>query len=412
MTKRALFAKAATAAAVTATVTATVWGLLAVGSGSAEAAEDAVVIGLLDDLSGPTADLSGKGKVVAAQMAIDDFGGSVLGKPVRLLASDHQNKPEIASTQAREWYDRGGVDMITGMSNSAVALAVRAIARERGKVDVIAGGTADSLVGADCSPTGILWTATAHAIAGTTASVVSETEKSWFMLTVDYSGGKSLEAAAVEVLKAKGATVAGVARHPFNTADFSSFLLQAQSSGAKVLALSNTGADTLTALKQANEFGIRESGMKIVGLYFDTTQIKALEDAAVKGLVYTSSFYWNRDAQATAWAKRFMDQRGVLPSQSQAATYSSVLHYLKAVKAAGTTGSAKVIAEMQKIPVEDPVTGKGWIRADGRVMYDMYVMRAKARDAMTGPLDVVDLVKTVPADEAFGPISPDCHVKS
>ncbi|MCW2241710.1 ABC transporter substrate-binding protein [Azospirillum canadense] len=386
--------------------------LLACAGGTARAAGDSVIIGLLDDLSGPTADLSGKGKVVAAQMAIDDFGGSVLGKPVKLLASDHQNKPEIASTQAREWYDRDGVDMITGMSNSAVALAVRAIARERGKVDVIAGGTADSLVGADCSPTGILWTATARAIAGTTAAVVSQTEKSWFMLTVDYSGGKSLEAAAVEVLKSKGATVAGIARHPFNTADFSSFLLQAQSSGAKVLALSNTGNDTLTALKQANEFGIRESGMSIVGLYFDTTQIRALEDAAVKGLIYTSSFFWNRDAQATAWAKRFMDQRGALPSQSQAATYSSVLHYLKAVKAAGTTDSAKVIAEMRRIPVEDPVTGKGWIREDGRVMYDMYVMKAKPREAMTGPLDVVELVKTVPADEAFGPVSTECHLKS
>ncbi len=386
--------------------------LLACAGGTAQAAGDSVIIGLLDDLSGPTADLSGKGKVVAAQMAIDDFGGNVLGKPVKLLASDHQNKPEIASTQAREWYDRDGVDMITGMSNSAVALAVRAIARERGKVDVIAGGTADSLVGADCSPTGILWTATARAIAGTTAAVVSQTEKSWFMLTVDYSGGKSLEAAAVEVLKSKGATVAGIARHPFNTADFSSFLLQAQSSGAKVLALSNTGNDTLTALKQANEFGIRESGMSIVGLYFDTTQIRALEDAAVKGLIYTSSFYWNRDAQATAWAKRFMDQRGALPSQSQAATYSSVLHYLKAVKAAGTTDSAKVITEMRRIPVEDPVTGKGWIREDGRVMYDMYVMKAKPREAMTGPLDVVDLVKTVPADEAFGPVSTECHLKS
>jgi branched-chain amino acid transport system substrate-binding protein len=386
--------------------------LLAAAGGNAQAAEDAVIIGLLDDLSGPTADLSGKGKVVAAQMAIDDFGGQVLGKPVHLLASDHQNKPEIASTQAREWYDRDGVSMITGMSNSAIALAVRAIARERGKVDVIAGGTADSLIGADCSPTGILWTATARAIAGTTASVVAQTEKTWFMLTVDYSGGKSLEAAALEALKARGATVAGIARHPFNSPDFSSYLVQAQSSGAKVLALSNTGNDTLTALKQANEFGIRQSGMNIVGLYFDTTQIKALEDSAVKGLIYTSSFNWNRDAKAAAWATRFLEQRGALPSQSQAATYSSVLHYLKAVKAAGGTEPGKVIAQMRAIPVEDPVTGTGWVREDGRVMYDMYVLKAKAQDAMTGPLDLVDVVKTVPPDEAFGPVSAECHLKS
>lgn len=378
--------------------------------GGAHAADDTVVIGLLDDLSGPTADLSGKGKVAAAQMAIDDFGGQVLGKPIRLLTSDHQNNPEIASTQARQWYDRDGVTMITGMSNSSIALAVRAIARERGKIDIIAGGTADSLIGADCSPTGVLWTATARAIAGTTASVVAQTAKTWFMVTVDYSGGKALEAAAIQALKAQGGTVLGVARHPFNSSDFSSYLLQAQSSGAKILALSNTGNDTLTALKQANEFGIRQSGMGIVALYFDTTQIKALEDAAVKGLIYTSSFNWNRDAQATAWAKRFMDLRGVLPSQSQAATYSSVLHYLKAVKAAGTAEPGKVMARMRGIPVEDPATGKGWVREDGRVMYDMYVMKAKAREAMTGPLDLVEVVKTVSPEAAFGPISPECHV--
>ncbi|WP_296581805.1 ABC transporter substrate-binding protein [Xanthobacter sp.] len=379
--------------------------------GGAHAADDAVVIGLLDDLSGPTADLSGKGKVAAAQMAIDDFGGQVLGKPVRLLTSDHQNKPEIASTQAREWYDRDGVTMITGMSNSSIALAVRAIARERGKIDIVAGGTADSLIGADCSPTGVLWTATARGLSGTTASVVAQAKEPWFMLSLDSSGGKSLEAAGIEALKAKGAVVVGVARHPFNSTDFSSYLLQAQSSGAKVLALSNAGNDTLTALKQASEFGIHQSGMTIVALYFDTTQIKALDDGAVKGLIYTSSFNWNRDAEATAWAKRFMEKRGVLPSQSQAATYSSVLHYLKAVKAAGTSDPGKVMAQIRGIPVEDPATGKGWVREDGRVMYDMYVMKAKARDAMTGPLDLVDLLKTVSPEEAFGPISPECQVR-
>ncbi len=380
---------------------------LGAGAAQAEMSGGVVKIGVLNDMSGLYADLSGQGSVVAAQMALEEFGGSVNGTKVEIISADHQNKADIGSNIARQWFDVDGVDVIVDVPTSSVALAVSDITREKNRVFLVSGAAASDLTGPKCSPNTIHWTYDTWALAnGTGKAVVQTGGDSWFFLTADYAFGHALERDTTAVVEANGGKVVGSVRHPLQSADFSSFLLQAQSSGAKVIGLANAGGDTTNSIKQAAEFGIVQGGQSLAGLLVFITDVHALGLQTAQGLTLTESFYWDANDETRNFAAEFAKRdRGIHPTMIHAGVYSAVLHYLKALKELGSDGDgAAVIAKMKEMPTEDRLFGKGEVRADGRKIHPMYLFEVKKPEESKGPWDYYKLRATIPADQAFRPL--------
>ncbi|MEP9397453.1 ABC transporter substrate-binding protein [Mesorhizobium sp. KR2-14] len=377
-------------------------------TGSALAQEKIdVKLGVLNDRSGTYADLSGEGSVVAARMAAEDFKAADKGINVEVISADHQNKPDIGSSIARQWYDQDGVDVILDVPTSSVALAVSEITKEKNKIFINSGAGASDLTGKACSPNTVHWTYDTWALAnGTGSAMVKAGGDSWFFLTADYAFGHALERDTAAVVEKAGGKVLGSVRHPFPGQDFSSFLLQAQSSGAKVIGLANAGADTTNAIKQAAEFGIVQGGQKLAGLLTFVTDVKALGLSTAQGLVLTEAFYWDQNDGTREFSKRFAEKHGgAMPTMVQAGVYASVLHYLKAVEATKSKDAATVMAKMKEIPSDDPLFGKGEVRADGRHIHDMYLFEVKKPEESNGDWDLYKTVATIPAAEAFRPLA-------
>lgn len=363
-----------------------------------------VRIGVLSAMSGPYADLGGEGSVTAAEMAVKDFGGSVLGRPVEVLSADHQTKPDVASNIARKWFDVDGVQMITDMISSPATLAIQRIGTEKKRITINTAGTTDALTNDACGPYGASWVFDSYAF-GKALAVAAEPGSTWYFLTVDHSGGQALQGVVTKLLQAKGARVLGGVRFPLNVGDMSSFLLQAQASGAKNIAVIVGGTDLIAILKQAKEFGLKERGQNLVGTLIFQSDLRAMGPEIADGLLFGTGFYSGSSPEASAWAKRFFELRKTAPNDTHAGTYSGVLHYLKAVKAAGTLDADAVMAKMREMPVDDMFARNGVLRKDGRMVHDFYVVKAKTQAQSEGPLDLVDLVRTIPAAEAFAPLS-------
>jgi branched-chain amino acid transport system substrate-binding protein len=361
-------------------------------------------IAVMDGFSGVYGDLT-QGEVEAMQLAIDDVGGKVLGRSVEILSADHQTKPDVGAAVARKWYDVDGVKMITGLGTSSVALAVRKVSQEKGQIDINTGAGSADLTGPACSETGAHWVYDTYSLAHVTGSaMVKAGGDSWFFLAADYAFGKSLEDETAAVVKAAGGKVLGDVKHPLSTQDFSSFLLQAQASKAKVIGLANAGMDTVNSVKQAAEFGIVKGGQKLAGLLMFATDVQALTLPVAQGLVLTEAFYWDQNDETRAWTKRYRAKKDKLPSMLTAGVYSSTLHYLKAVQAAGTDEPKAVMAKMREMPINDVMTKNGKLREDGRVIRDMYLFQVKAPSESKGKDDIYKLIATVPGDEAYRPV--------
>jgi len=385
---------------------AAVVGLTAVGLAAIAQAQTPAPfkIGVTEGFSGVYADLN-LGEVEAVQMAVDDFGGKVLGRPIEVLSADHQTKPDVGAAIARKWYDVDGVKMIVGLGTSSVALAVRKISQEKGMIDINTGAASADLTGPACSETGAHWVYDTYALAKVTGgAIVKGGGDSWFFLTADYAFGHALERDVTAVVVASGGKVLGGVRHPLSTQDFSSFLLQAQGSKAKIIGLANAGQDTINSIKQANEFGIVKGGQRLAGLLVFSTDVVALTLPVAQGLVLTESFYWDLNDETRAWTKRFRAKRDKIPSMLTAGAYSATLHYLKAVQAAGTDDAKAVMAKMREIPINDVMTKNGKLREDGRVERDMYLFQVKSPAESKSKDDIYKLLATVPGNEAFRPM--------
>jgi branched-chain amino acid transport system substrate-binding protein len=387
-----------------------VLGLLAtavfgVDTATAQISDDVVRIGVLNDQSNVYADLGGPGSVIAARMAIEDVGGKVLGKPIDILVADHQSKADVGASIARQWFEAGKVDMVIGFDNSSVALAVEQVAFQTNRIAIAGAIGTTAFTGKACTPNEAAWVYDAYALTNTLArSVVRRGEDTWFFITVDYSLGYSLEADATSAVVASGGKVLGSVRHPLNTADFSSFLLQAQASGAKVVALANAGGDMTNAIKQANEFGLTRAGQTVVSLLTFITDVNSVGLKAAQGLTFVTAFYWDRDDESRAWSKRFFERHKRMPTMAQAAIYSAIRHYLRAIDAAGTNEAKAVMAKMREIPVNDFYAKNGRVREDGRMVHDMYFVRVKMPEESTGPWDYYKILSTIPSDQAFRPL--------
>ena len=370
-------------------------------------AQTAVKIGVLNDRSGIYADLSGEGSVIAARMAVEDFEAAAKGITVEIVSADHQNKPDIASNIARQWYDQDGVDLIVDVPTSSAAFAVSDITREKNKVFINSGAGSADLTGSKCSPNTLHWTYDTWALAkGTGGAMVDAGNTKWFFITADYAFGHALEKDTTDVVLKAGGEVVGTVKHPFPGTDFSSFLLQAQASGAQVIGLANAGGDTVNTIKQASEFGITQGGQSLAGLLIFITDIHALGLETAQGLVLTESFYWDLNDDTRAWSERFAGlSGGKKPTMVHAGVYSGVLHYLKSVEATGGKDSAAVIASMKAMPTSDTVLGEGSVREDGRKLHDMYLFKVKAPAASTGDWDYYETLATIPAAEAFRPLA-------
>lgn len=363
--------------------------------------------GVLNDRSGLYADLSGEGSVIAARMAVEDFKAAEKGIKVEIVSADHQNKPDVGSTIARTWYDQDGVDIILDVPTSSVALAVNQITREKNKIHINSGAASSDLTGKACSPNTVHWTYDTYALAqGTGGAMVKAGGDSWYFLTADYAFGHALERDTAAIVTKNGGKVVGAVRTPFPGTDFSSFLLQAQASKAKVIGLANAGGDTINSIKQAGEFGITAGGQKLAGLLVFLTDVHSLGLATAQGLVLTESFYWNTNDQTRTWSDRFAKANGgKKPTMVQAGVYSGMLHYLKAVEAAKSKDSAAVMAKMKELPTDDPLFGKGSVRADGRKMHDMYLFEVKKPGESKGPWDYYKQISVLPAEQAFRPLA-------
>ena len=369
----------------------------------AQVSDDLVKIGVLDGLSGPYADLQGTGDVVAARMAIEDFGGKVLGKPIELVSGDLQHKVDVGLSIARRWYDAEKVDAIFGLGDSAVALAVQGMTREKERINVVVAAGSPALTGANCSPNGIHWTYDNYAIPRATAlATLKNAGKSWYFITADYAFGHSLEASTASVVKAAGGTVVGAVRAPMNSSDFSSFILQAQASKADVIALANAGQDFITSMKQLAEFGTKQ---KTVGLLVTLTDVHSLGLQAAQGLTFTEAFYWDQNDKTREFSKRFKDIHGKPPTMMQASTYGAVMHYLKAVEAAGTDSAKPVMTKMKATPINDFMTTNGQVREDGRVIRDLHILRAKKPADSKGEWDLLEQIGTIAGKDAFRPLA-------
>lgn len=371
----------------------------------AQSPGDVVRIGILNDQSGPYADFGGKTSVDAARMAVEDVGGKVLGKSIEIIIGDHQNKPDVASAIARRWFDVDGVSAIAELTNSAVALVVQQIAKEQGKITLFTGPATTRLTNEDCSPTGFHWVFDTYSQAvGTARAVVAEGGKSWFLLVADYAFGHQMASDLNKVVKTSGGAVVGEVRHPLNTSDFSSFLLQAQSSKAQIIGLANAGADTINSVKQASEFRIAASGQKLAGLVVVISDVHALGLATANGLVFTTAFYWDLNETTRAWSKRFFERTGRMPGMVQAGTYSAVFHYLKAIAATATADGKTVAAKMRELPVDD-FFAQGQIREDGRMIHDMYLVEVKTPSESKATWDYYKVLRRIPAEDAAQPLS-------
>ena len=370
--------------------------------GPVKISDDVVRIGVLTDMSGLYSDVGGQGSVVAAQMAVDDFGGKVLGKKVDVVATDHQNKADVAAQKVREWIDRGGVDMITDALNSAVALATSKVVAEKKRILMDTGAASTRLTNEDCTRYTIHHTYDTFALAnGTGRAVVKQGGDTWFFLTADYAFGQDLEKDTTNVVVKSGGKVMGSVKHPLNTSDFSSFLLQAQSSKAKVVGLANAGGDTINAIKQAAEFGLTKSDQKVAPLLAFITDIDSVGLDTAQGLLLAEAFYWDLNDETRAFSKRFMERVKRVPTAAQAGVYSSVTHYLKAVKTAGTTDAAVVMKLMKDTPINDMFAKNGRIREDGRMVHDMYLFEVKKPSESKSRWDDYKLLATIPGNEAF-----------
>jgi branched-chain amino acid transport system substrate-binding protein len=378
------------------------------GAGAAQA-QTMVKIGILTDMSGVYADLGGQGSVVAARLAVEDFKAKEKGLDVEIIFADHQNKADVGANIVRQWFDIGKVDMIIDVPNSAVALAVNTITREKNKVLVVtSAGTAD-LTGKACSPNTVHWTYDTWMLANSTGKAIVKTGgDTWFFLTVDYAFGHALERDTAAVVEANGGKVINKVRHPLNLQDFSSFLLQAQSSKAKVIGLANAGADTINAVKQAAEFGITKGGQNLAGLLIFASEVNSLGLEAAQGLIFTETWYWDLNDSSREWTRRWHKERnasGKIPTMVQAGVYAGITHYLKAVAAVGSAADGKaVVARMKEIPTDDPLFGKGAIRVDGRKLHDAYLFEVKSEAESKYPGDMYKLKATIPAAEAFRPL--------
>ncbi|MFG1347706.1 ABC transporter substrate-binding protein [Xanthobacter autotrophicus DSM 431] len=374
------------------------------GADIARADQKPLRIGVLNDQSGIYADMAGPGSVIAAQMAVEDFGGSVLGRPIEIIAGDHQNKPDVGAAIVSRWIDQDGVDVIADIPTSSVLLAVQEIGRAKNKLVLASTGGSSDFTGKACAPTGIHWTYDTYALAaGTGASLAKDGP--WFFITADYAFGTALERDTAKAVEKGGGKVVGAVRHPQGASDFSSFLLQAQGTGARLIAFANSGADQVNAIKQANEFGIPQSGIKLAGLYLHITDIHAIGLQTAQGLILTQGFYWDLNDETRAWSKRFYERHKAMPTMGQAGTYSAILHYLKAVKAAGTTDTQAVVGQMKATPVDDFFAHGGRIREDGRMVHDLYLLQVKAPAEQKYPWDYLKLIRVIPGDEAFRPLN-------
>jgi len=361
----------------------------------AQVSGDVIKIGLITDMSSVYADLDGAGGVEAIKMAIADAGGTVAGKKVEVLFADHQNKADIAAAKAREWFDTQGLDMLVGGTNSGAALAMAKVAAEKKKPYIVVGAASSALTNDQCTPYTVHWAYDTVALAkGTGNAVVKAGGKTWYFLTADYAFGAALQNDTSNVVKAAGGTIVGSVKHPLNASDFSSFLLQAQSSKAQILGMANAGGDTINTIKAANEFGITKT-MKLAGLLVFINDIHSLGLKTTQGMYLTDSWYWNKDAEARAWSRRFFEKMKRMPSSLQAADYSAATQYLAAVKATGTDDADKVLAQMRKAKINDVFAKGGWIRADGRMVHDMYLMQVKTPEASTEPWDYYNVAETI-----------------
>ncbi|PKA42088.1 ABC transporter permease [Rhizobium sullae] len=366
------------------------------------ASDGKVKIGILNDQSGVYADFGGKWSVEAANMAAEDFGGKVLDAPIEIVDADHQNKPDIASNIARQWYDTEQVDAIMELTTSSVALAVQAIGKEKKKIDIVTGAATTDLTGKACSPYGFHWAYDTHALAvGTGGALVKQGGDSWFFLTADYAFGYSLEKQGSDFVKSNGGTVVGAVRHPLASQDFSSFLLQAQSSGAKVVGLANAGLDTANAIKQAAEFGITQGGQRLAALLFTLAEVHGLGLEAAQGLTLTEGYYWNLDEESRAFGKKYFERTGRMPNMTHAGTYSAVLQYLKAIQKAGTDETDAVAKQLHEMSVDDVFGRGGTVGPNGRMIHDMYLLQVKKPDESKEPWDYFNVLATIPGKDAY-----------
>jgi branched-chain amino acid transport system substrate-binding protein len=368
---------------------------------AAPATAQGVKIGVLNDQSGVYADYGGKYSVEAAKMAIEDFGGEVLGQKIELVTADHQNKPDLATAIARRWYDNEGVDMITELTTSSVALAVQELSAQKKKIDIVVGAASSRISGDACTPYGFHWAFDTHALAvGTGGALVKAGGDTWFFLTADYAFGYALQKDTSDIVTANGGKVLGAVRVPLNSSDFSSYLLQAQDSKAKIVGLANAGLDTSNSIKQAAEFGIVKGGQKLAGLLMTLAEVHGLGLEAAQGLILTEGFYWDHDDKSRAFAERFFQRTGRMPSMIHAGTYSATLSYLKAVKAAGTRDSDAVAKKLKELPVDDAFA-QGKVLANGRMVHDMYLFEVKKPSESKKPWDYYKQLAVIPGDQAF-----------
>ena len=375
-------------------------------SAQAEISDGEVRIGYLADMSGTYRDLAGPGGLEALRMAVEDFGGSVNGAAIEIFSADDRNSADVGANTVREWYDTRNVDLVAGLVASSVVIAATRVIEENNGLGIVNGAAASSVTNEHCTPNHIHWAYDTYPLAnGTARAIVDQGGDSWFMLTADYAFGHALEADVTKVVEENGGEVIGGVRHPFPTDDFSSFILQAQGSGAKILGLANAGADTVNAINTASQFGLVESGQQLAGLLVFLNDVYAMGLDATQGLLLTTGWYWNMDDEAREWSERYYERVGSMPTMVQAGIYSSTIHYLNTVEELGSDDPVAVRAAMAEKPVHDFFSRNGYIREDGRMVHDMYLARVKSPDQATHDWDLYDVLTTIPADEAFRPLS-------
>ncbi|HET8791360.1 MAG TPA: ABC transporter substrate-binding protein [Modicisalibacter sp.] len=379
----------------------------AAGAQDQELSNGYVKIGVLGDMSGVYATgFSGPGAVGAVEMAVEDFGGSVLGQPIKVISADHQNKPDVASATAREWIDQEHVDLITDLTNSAVGLAVQSLASDKGVITINTGSATTQLTNEACTKYGIHYGYDTYALpVGTATAIVKNGGDKWFFITADYAFGHSLQENTTKVVESLGGEVVGSVAAPLGTNDFASYLLQAKASGAEVIALANAGQDTVNSVKQADSFGIVEGGQQLAGMLVLISDVKSLGQEVAKGLQFTSGWYWNHDDASREWAKRYMERTGAAPTFPHAALYSATTAYLNAVKAAGTDDADVVREQLNGMPIDDFFAKGGHIRPDGLLIHDMYLLKVKESSESQGEWDVAEVVRTIPGEQAYPPLS-------
>lgn len=380
--------------------------LLAVSSANAEVSDGKVVIGYMDDMNGPYSDLAGPGGLTSIEMAIEDFGGSVNGQPIELISADHRNDPAVGSNLAREWMDEESVDMITGLNASSVAIAVTKLVEQHNKFAMVTTAAADSITGKYCTPNHVHWVYDTFAVSEPAArAIVDQGGKSWYLLSADYAFGHAMEAAVEHAVLDSGGTVVDTARHPFPSDDFSSYMLKAQSSGAEIIGLASAGSDLVNAISTAHQFGVPQSGQTLASLMVFITDMMSLGLDVAQGTQFVTGWYWDMDDEAREWAERYYEREGRMPTMVQAGNYSAVTHYLKAVEATGSDDPADVRAYLLDNPIEDFFSRNGRVREDGRMVHDMYLAQVKTPDQSNGEWDLYGILATIPADEAYRPLS-------